>query len=713
MGGSRAANGLLEAFVAAGVLTEADVRWACRLGRMVAEDDPAVLLGAALAVRAPRYGHVCVELDQIAERVAVEPRRAAGDAADRPAVADLAWPGVGSWAGSLVASPLVHTVAATVPPGVLPVAGAPPDPGALPDTGAPLVLDAGRLYLDRYWRYERRLADDLQRRAVTPGVVLGVEDHQLSAWLDMLFGPSPEPDRQRLAAVLALTRPFTAIAGGPGTGKTYTVARVLALLHTAHLHAPGVSRNLRVALAAPTGKAAARLQESLREGLTSLPLPPAVREAMERTPAMTIHRLLGVQRGTATRFRHDREQPLVEDVVIVDEASMVSLPLMAKLVDAVRPDARLILLGDRDQLASVEAGAVFGDLCGPDGSRPVLRLSAATVAAVAPVMRGDLTATVATAPRPGVWDAIVRLDRFRRFGERSELAMVAGAIQRLDGDVDAVLDLMSPAPVAGAGPAVVTGAETGVSAVSGPGGAAAGVALRDPDVAPGARHGVEAEVVDAYAAVMAAAWAKAPPEEVLAGLAAVRVLCAHRRGPEGVQAWNQTIEARLAHRIEGFDPTTRWYVGRPVMITENDHAARLYNGDVGIVLPEPGAPHRSVVAFWSPDGSIRTLTPARVPACETTFAMTIHKSQGSQFTHAVVVLPAEPSPLLTRELVYTAVTRATHRATVLGRREVLRQALLRPIQRASGLQSRLWGVAGARDAPTLGSVPGDAPGPRR
>lgn len=654
----------LTPFVAGGVLTAADARLAKRLGRIAGDDDPAVLLGAALALRGPRYGHVCVDLDRVAELVAVEPRLPGDAGGDLPGAAgevsgevgELPWPTLSSWQAALLGSPLVRTSSR----------------GA-----TPLVLDGGRLYLDRYWRYEEDLATALHHRATTWSAPTAPSATELMTWLDELFGPVDGLDRQRLAAAVGLTRGLTVIAGGPGTGKTYTVARVLALLHRAALAAAD-ERPLRVALVAPTGKAAARLQESLREALGTLHLAPGVRDAMERTPASTIHRLLGVSRGSRTRFRHDAHHPLPHDVVIVDEASMVSLPLMAKLVDAVRDDARLILLGDRDQLASVEAGAAFGDICGPDGSRPTLRLSPGTAAGLDAAMGGQLIGAHEVAEEPGIWDAVVRLDRFRRFSSGSSLAAVAAAIQAADTDVDRVLELLEPSTVR---PLPGGGGTDESEAVA---------ELLDPAQRPDAAHTALELAVSSYAEVVRLALAEGATTRVLEGLARLRVLCARRRGGDGVAAWNRRIEARLAAEVEGFDPSRRWYLGRPILITENDHGLRLYNGDVGIVVEDARRPGTPVAAFWTTDGDIRTLSPARLPACETTFAMTIHKSQGSQFEDVVVVLPPEPSPVLTRELIYTAVTRARRRAVLVGTSAVLRAALDRPVQRASGLQQRLW-----------------------
>lgn len=652
---------LLTAFHLAGVLSDADVRLATRLGRIGGDDDPEVLLATALALRGPRFGHVCVDLPRIAATVAVEPTPGSGGDGDDPAadLGALPWPEPEAWASRLGASPLVR----------------PEGEGA-----TPLVLAGDRLYLDRYWTYEQQLATALQARATEPATGAAAPDDRVAGWLDTLFGTADTLDRQRLAAAVALRRRLAVIAGGPGTGKTYTVARVLALLHLAARDGDGDGRPLRAAVAAPTGKAAARLQESLREALDDLELDADVRDAMARTPASTIHRLLGVHPGSATRFRHDARHPLPHDVVIVDEASMVSLPLMAKLVDAVRPEARLILLGDRDQLASVEAGAAFGDLCGPDGSRPVLRFSPAAAAALTPVVGSGLGAAATRARAPGIWDAIVRLDRNRRQEGAEVLAEVTAAIQRMGpGDAEAVVDRLR----AGAG----AGRRGGPEAEGGP---RPSVRLLEPDREATVATGLLDEVVDAYRGVVEPALAGADPATVLDALGAVRVLCARRRGPDGVEAWNRAIERVLARRVGGFRPDQRWAVGRPLLVTENDPAVRLFNGDVGVLLPDPADPGQVLAAFWAPDGSVRTLRPTRLPACEPTFAMTIHKSQGSQFRHAVVVLGERPSPLLTRELVYTAVTRASEQVTVLAPAAIVAAALSRPIERSSGLQQRLW-----------------------
>ena len=384
----------------------------------------------------------------------------------------------------------------------------------------PLRLVGSALYLDRYWREERQVAREL----------------------------------------LALGDRLEVIAGGPGTGKTTLVARNLA-----RMLKEGADPAL-VALAAPTGKAAARLTEAVHEQARRLDVP-----GLLGVEASTLHRLLGWRPGTHSRFRHDRANRLPHDVVIVDETSMVSLSLMARLVEAVRPDARLIVVGDPGQLTSIEAGAVLGDI---------------------------------VAAREG----IVRLERVHRFG--GAIAKVAEAIRSGDGD----------ATVA---------------------------ALADVTWTTDA-EGVRAGAVACFRAVADAALA-GDAARALAALGGFRILCAHRRGHHGVTGWTARVERWLAQA--GLAADGEWYPGRPLLVTENDYGLGLYNGDTGVVVAAGDG--RLSAAFER-----GRFSPARLGAVDTVYAMTVHKSQGSQFDTAAVLLPDADSPILTRELLYTAVTRA-------------------------------------------------------
>ena len=647
----------LAPFVDADLLGPAEVHTAMTLARTHGDDRADLLLAAALAVRAPRRQHVCVDLSDV--------HRLVGDDRDPQAVAALAWPDPERWRRQLHDSPLVAVRA--------PDEREPPD--ELGRDVAPLTLAGDRLYLDRLWRYERRVAGQLVSRAARP--VDGVDTEVLREGLARAFPEAP-PDQQRRAAATAVLRHLAVIAGGPGTGKTTAVAQVLVLLD-AQARARGQPPPT-VALAAPTGKAAARLTGSLREAAARLdPDGDDAQLARLRTAeASTLHALLGPRGDHRSRFRHDRANPLPHDVVVVDETSMVSLALIAKLLDALRRDARLVLLGDPEQLASVEAGSVLGDVVGDHTRRrPPSRPAAELAARVLPP--GDLgqtptpppdsdtpvrttageatTAAPAAVPGPdtaGIDDAIVVLERVHRFEADSGIAAVAAAVQR--GDADGAVAALR-------GAADVDWHEGDVDAV---------------DLSP-----VRRDIVAAAAPVLAAADA-GDAAGALAGLEHLRVLCAHRRGPAGVHGWVEQIEQWLAADVPQLPLRGRNYVGRPLLITANDRRLRLANGDVGVVVRGPD--DRPLVALPAADGhGVRTLAPGRLPSVETVHAMTVHKSQGSQFAHVVVVLPDAASPLLTRELLYTALTRGQRRATVVGGEPAIRRAVTTRALRASGL----------------------------
>jgi exodeoxyribonuclease V alpha subunit len=585
------AGGLLREFNDAGVLAPADVHVAQRLVELAGDSDEWVALAAALAVRGPRLGHVYVDISTIH-------RSATVDAEEPVDLAALPWPDAAAWLERLSASGLVAVGE---------------DGAAAADR--PLRLIGTSLYLDRYWREERRLAADL--RALRDRGVANVRDDVLADGLARLFGDEPD-GRQRLAAGTAVRRRFAVVAGGPGTGKTTTVARIVALL-LEQSRAAGSAEPL-VALAAPTGKAAARLIESVHEEAAGLDVSDDVRERLLGLDASTLHRLLGWRPGTHSRFRHDRGNRLPHDVVIVDETSMVSLSLMARLVEAVRAEARLVLVGDPGQLTSIEAGAVLGDIVGPAGEGA-----------------------------PG----IVVLDRVHRYG--GAIARVAEAIRR--GDADAVIEALAgvtwiPVDAADAGDALAPVHDAAVTS---------------------ARAVIEAASAGAGA-------------EAIEALGAFRVLCAHRRGDHGVTAWTSRIEAWLATEFSGFGAEGDWYVGRPLLVTENDYGLRLYNGDTGVVIATgPG----QVSAAFERGGEVVEFSPTRLAAVETVYAMTVHKSQGSQFDTAAVLLPDPSSPILTRELLYTAVTRARRELILVGTEDAIRAAASRPVARASGLRWRL------------------------
>lgn len=508
-----------------------------------------------------------------------------------------------------------------------------------PGEHKPIVLDAdGRLYLRRYWDYEQRLAADLRARAAARHTV---DEAALRAALGRLF-PGEEEAWQRVAAAVAVSRGLCVLSGGPGTGKTTTVVRVLALIAELHRDAP-----LRVALAAPTGKAAARMQEAIRQARASLPVGPES-QALIPDSASTLHRLLG-GRPDSTRFAFHRERPLPLDMLVVDEASMVDLALMAKLVDALPAHARLLLVGDKDQLASVEPGAVLGSIC------PERNAYTPAFAAWLRATTGHEVAVDAAAVSP-LRDAVVLLERSYRFAAGGGIAALAGAVRR--GDAGQALA------------ALRSGGE--LSWVQEPLDRQrwrAAVAPHLHRYAQAVRGGDERAAFEAFAEF--------------------RVLAAVREGPVGVEWLNGELERALAAEL-GLQPARGWFPGRAVMVRRNHHGLQLFNGDIGLVLArrEAGGPR---VVFPTADGRYRALAPARLPEHELAYALTVHKAQGSEFGHVLVLLPSADSPVLTRELLYTAVTRARSRVTLWGSEEAVRAAVTRRTERATGLRAACWG----------------------
>ncbi|MGQ0467757.1 MAG: exodeoxyribonuclease V subunit alpha [Sporichthyaceae bacterium] len=598
------APGLVAKFNDAGVLGAADVHVALTLGRLAEETDERVLLAAALVVRSTRSGSVVVDLTQAQSTTAAE---LAGESEAGQAPAALPWPPAEEWIAACAASPLVEGV------------------DALGDR--PLRMAGGNVWLDRYYRQEESVAADLLARL--DGTPPTFDAERLAAGLARLF-PKEEDADQRAAADAAVRSRLTVLAGGPGTGKTTTVARMLALLCDQQGPAP------RIALAAPTGKAAARLTQAVRGAVATLD--PADAARVGSPPATTVHRLLGFRPGSA-RFRHHRGNRLPHDVVVVDETSMVSLTLMAQLLEAVRPQARLILVGDPDQLASVEAGAVLGDLVSDEAP-----------AAAPSRMRG----------------AVVRLERNRRTDEEGPIAALARAARAND-----VASLLAAIDSASAGVEFV---EVDDGAGWLPESVLAG--LRAEIGRTGKRVLHAAEIGDGAAALEA--------------LDAHRVLCAHRNGPRGVRHWTDRVLAWLAE--DGNRPIATYgtarAVGEPLLVTANSPDLGLFNGDTGVVIADPSAPSGMVVAFDTAEG-LRTLPIGRLPEVRPIYATTVHRAQGSEFKRVTVVLPPAASPLCSRQTLYTALTRAVDSVRIIGSRDALRRAVEHPAARASGLAARL------------------------
>ncbi len=615
-------SGLLREFNRAGILSTSDVHVAVRLARLGDSTDELACLGAAFAARAPRLGHVCVDLATVRDTASAD--------TDTPAdISALAWPDPQLWLEAVSRSPYVGE-------------------------DLPLHLSDTMLYLDRLWNDERRVASDLLERASAPAA--GVDDAVLASGLAQLFTAPEHPDLQRLAAASVVLRRVSVIAGGPGTGKTTTVARALALLD-AQATATG-QRPPLIALAAPTGKAAARLEEAVRFEAGVLPLDPKIRDRLCALEGTTLHRLLGSNPGNRTRFRHDGLNRLPHDVVVVDETSMVSLSMMARLVEAVRSDARLVLVGDPEQLASIEAGAVLGDIVPPQSRQVCVGEPARERLAT---VTGDEVPAGHGVPS-AIGDGIVVLSKVHRF--RGAIAELATAIRY--GRVDEAI-------------AVLQARDTAVQWIGtdAPSHATSSEGLGE----------VRSLAVECGRAVREAA-AAGEARAAIAALGRFRLLCAHRRGPDGVAAWMHQVENWLfADQVQGFAGGDDWYIGRPLIVTENDYGLKLYNGDIGVVVADGD---RRVAAFERGD-DIARVSPARLAAVDTVYAMTVHKSQGSQFHTVAFLLPGVESRVLTRELIYTAVTRAEERLIVIGPEESVRAAIARPITRASGLRRALWG----------------------
>ena len=472
-----------------------------------------------------------------------------------------------------------------------------PDEQSLP---LPLVIEQNRLYLHRYWHYENRLAQQVLN-------MLNMQHPAVN--LDKLitnYFPN-EIDDQREAAKIAVRQSFSIITGGPGTGKTFTVVKILALLQEL------ADQPLLIALAAPTGKAAMRLQESIGDSKAQLPCSETLKQSLPDT-VTTLHRLLGAM-PPSPYFRHHNAKPLVYDVVVVDEASMVDLALMSKLLDALKPGARLILLGDKDQLASVESGAVLADL----------------------------------AHAQALQKNVYTLKKSHRFG--GAIKQLAEAINQQQHEL--AWQLLSES--------------------------------QEPAVQLLTKH-----LIDYIAAqqheYLQLIKTKADIGQIFKAFSRFQVLCANRQGKNSVSELTRAIEQKLVEQRQ-IELSGLWYIGRPVMVTQNNPTLHLFNGDIGICLPDET--DKLMVYFQRADGSIKKYLPARMPHCETVFAMTIHKSQGSEFDEVLIVLPETVNPVLSKELLYTAITRAKQRIKMVAGQEVFVATVKKRIERVTGLGGKL------------------------
>ena len=536
-------------------------------------DDTLVPLAAAMLSRSIREGNICLPL---------------GTAPSHPGDAGVwEWPRATEWRSILANSKAVGG----------------------PEAQTPLVIDeSNRLYLRRYWNYQQRLAVALREKAAGNRT-----------------GGRGKAGTQAGAIDAAVTNALTIISGGPGTGKTTTVLHILARL----LQKPG-SERLRVALAAPTGKAAARLEETVRTGLETLECSDEVRARMPKS-ASTIHRLLGVK-GNSVYFRHDRQNPLPFDLLVIDEASMVALPLLCKLFDALPKRCGVILLGDHDQLASVEPGAVLADIV-----------------------------DAAASPKSPLQNAVVTLEKNYRFSERSGIHHLCGAVRQ--GDANEAVRILREQSY----PDLVS------------------CELHEP-------RELAAKFSKAVLAGFSAFASEKEPAAALAQLKTFRVLSALRRGPFGVEGLNRNIEGILQGAELIPQHVTSSYAGKPILITQNDYQLQLYNGDVGILLPDVEAkenPKQLWAWFIGKENTLRRFAPARLPQHEAAYAMTVHKSQGSEFDRVLFILPDGDAPVVTRELIYTGLTRARSQVELWWNAAAFAKAVTRRAERNSGLRDLL------------------------
>lgn len=661
---------------------------------------PAALVAVAMLVHLEGRGHVCLSLSDLVQA----PQRLLAWPEKTQEALRSVWAGLPEqpqeWVQALRASPAVRHLAS-----------------AQPDTGQPFVLDGTPawplLYLRRYWVYEQQVVQAINARAARQHPV----DRALArTWLDRLFPDQAAPAAQqaapiqwqKVACALAIRSGLTVITGGPGTGKTYTAARLLALLLVT---SPDPAR-LRVGLAAPTGKAAARLRQSIDQSLISLQasLGDAVdlRQLTERMDkATTVHSLLGMHMGSR-QFRHNAHRPLDLDVLIVDETSMIHLEMMAALLQAMPAGARLVLLGDKDQLASVEAGSVLGDMC---ANAHDSRYSASTCAYVQAVGGERLTASASAGG--ALAQQTVMLRHSHRFG--SAIGALARAVNEgrshdagehpaPEADRAGAYGLLrrasqqvrhaAQAGSAGDAPSREHRKHGEIHLVDGPitPTAVTDLALHGRPLAPACYADYLAVVRQGPASpdrtvpeLAHTAWVR----QVLQAFDRFRLLCAVHEGDWGDRSINGQVQKALAEqgwlKVDG-----EWFVGRPVMVTRNEKALGVFNGDVGVVLPAFGQDPALRRAYFLDGDEVRSVSVSRLSHVETAFAMTIHKSQGSEFAHTVVVLPPSGSDILTRELVYTGVTRAREHLTVVEPRPgLLGEAVSHKVRRVSGLTQAL------------------------
>lgn len=607
-----------------GIITDIDIRLARFISSICDNDDPDILLAVALVSHATGNGNVYLDLASEAEKPIL------GEGNSEGAVI---CPKLNEW------SQKVRQLSAVGRPGDF----------------CPLIFDnKNRLYLYRYWDYEKRLSDSIISR--TKEDIRDIDVSLLSDSLKRVFQKNEDDDfnRQKVAALIAAFKKFCVISGGPGTGKTFALAKILALLLE-----QSKENKLKIVLAAPTGKAAARIGESIIAAKKTLNCSGDVIEAIP-SEAFTIHRMLKTIPGSPY-FRHNAENPLDADVVVVDEASMVDLALMSKLVAAVPADARLILIGDKDQLASVEAGSVLGDICDWNN---IHGFSVNFRKNVEKLLGQKIEVSSNEHKEgPGLHDCMVVLKKNYRFTDKSGIGELSRAVNH--GDIDKALSLLRHDNDQ--------------------------IEWKDLSLSHDLSRTIAKRVIESYSDYLETD----NPYRALELFSRFKILCAVKIGPFGVNAVNSLVEQVLMREglIESVRPTSKpWYRGRPVLVTSNDYDLELFNGDIGITMPVTGSSSKDMyVYFPGNSGELRRFLPHRLPKHETVYAMTVHKSQGSEFENILFILPDRDYPVLTRELFYTGITRAIQKVSIWGSEDIIKSTLSRKIKRTSGLRDALWG----------------------
>ncbi|MBN2041827.1 MAG: exodeoxyribonuclease V subunit alpha [Spirochaetes bacterium] len=608
--------------LAPGTFSQLDRQFADFLCELSQNNDPEFILGSRLVSRFTSDGHICLDIPSISGRNIFEILEESPDSDEENLLYNE-----DDWIRKITKNPAVGK----------------------PGEFKPLILDeSGRLYLYKYWQYEQKLAENIKKRLYND--FSGIDLNVLHDSLFRLFDSDKDTD-QRNASIVALLRKFCVISGGPGTGKTSTVIKILIML----IEQAGIRKeHLRIAIAAPTGKAAARINESIKEAVNLLNYDQHILKYIPGE-SFTIHRLLRFIPGSPYFF-YNNKNPLPYDVIVVDESSMADLALISKLFDAVPQSSRIILLGDKDQLASVEAGAVLGDICDLAKSRKYSTEFSKILKNISDGSPDRISVSdICNKTVPELSDSIALLNKNYRFKKNSGIKELSRLIKA--GDADSVIEILKSNRFDDISFSRNLPVDTFKSFVSG-------------------------KIVSGYTKFLKSD----NPGDAISEFRNFTVLCALRKGQYGVEQINRLAEESLKRKglISAF---SQWYERRPVMIVRNDYNVKLYNGDIGIIFKD----ENSGMYFYIKSGStLRKIVPMKLPEHETVFSMTVHKSQGSEFNNVLLVLPENPLPLLTREMLYTAVTRARDSVEICGSEFVIRYMIENPTNRISGLRDSLW-----------------------